>query len=123
MNTFATLSPYLSQTERLALCDGRSLPVVLSPADIGPDNRAECVTVSTPRFPLGTRPARALERVYVGGMTHDTEDGAECEEIEEMEGEEETSVVRPAYAYNLPSRGSRSSVMSELRGMGYAWND
>jgi hypothetical protein len=121
MNTFATLSPYLSQAERLALCDGRSLPVVLSPADIGPDNRAECVTVSTPRFPLGTRPAKAgdgARATYTGGCVS-LEDGEECEEMEE----EEASAARPEYAYNLPSRGTRASVARELRGMGYAWND
>lgn len=136
MNTLQNVECYLTQSERLALCDGRALPVILSPASIGQDERP-LVTLSTPRFPLGMRPARVGEGILHGyGRTVGViEEGTECEEMHDDSSEIERAMAGEARgykgndkrehiarAYELPSYGF-GTVSSELKRMGMEWND
>jgi len=124
MNT--TIAPYLSQTERLALCDGRTS---LTMEEIGPDLR----TVSAPpngfKMPDMSRVREHDARLSAYGSDCNVSD----EDQDDEEQDEENTLREHAYAkrtdsmrehsFRLPSQRSRRDVSDTLASMGMGYND
>ena len=123
MNT--TYSANLSQTERLALCDGRT-PLTL--AEVGPDLR----TVSTPpdgfRMPDMNKVRMHDARLSLyGSDVNVSEDESDEDEDEESELREHALDKRMdtmrEHSFRLPSQRSRRDVSDALRFMGCTYSE
>lgn len=124
MNT-ASYATHISQSERLALCDGRT-PLIME--DIGPDLR----TVSAPpngfRMPSMSRVREhdALLSLY-GSNVNVSDEEADEDEDEESELREHAYAKRMdvmrEHSFRLPSQRSRRDVTDTLASMGMGYND
>lgn len=126
-NTMQTLVHHLSQAERLAMCDGRT---IIDAATIG-NPPAIHPTTGAPIFVPTWERTGTPSRAYVGVrptvyVSHDDEETDE-ESDEESELRDITAHMRRdslrEHSFRLPSQSSRRDVSETLKSMGCAFND
>ena len=125
-NTMQTLVHHLSQAERLALCDGRT---IIDAATLGTPPAIHPTTgqpVFVPTWERTGTPSRA----YVGVRPSVIVSHGEEEEEEQGEEEELRDIVAYArreslreHSFRLPSQSSRADVRETLKSMGCTFND